>query len=262
MKLIMEKIQSQIFSALDFSALFLQELKKNHIPKFNQDELEKELYTYRQLEKFKPLFLDMDCRYESIQLSGAISTLEIIGGIAWIGLHPEIKYILSDTLAGEEHTATLDTEKVNLTKELADDYIFRKRLTSKSPISLNVSVLNPNRNYCITRGDYHNARIHWNLITDAKKVVVADVEGIPENISHYITNPQNRKSIIPIINSWQQSIEVEDATFAISQGTVDGIVECATIHSQSLDKEAVSKMVDYATLDSNRENVKVYTIKR
>lgn len=258
----MKKTQPQIFSALDFTALFLQELKRNHIPKFNQDELEKELYTYRQLEKFKPLFLDMDCRYEEVQLSEAISTLEIIGGISWYGVHPEIKYILSDTLSGEEHTATLDTKKVNLTKELADDYIFRKRLASKSPISLNVSVLNPNRNYRITKGDYHNARIHWNLITDAKTVVVSDVEGIPEDIAHYVTNPKNRKDSIPISNSLRQSIEVKNATFAISQGIVDGIVKCATIHSQSLDKEAVSKMVDYATLNSNAENVKIYTIKR
>lgn len=258
----MKKIQPQIFSALDFTALFLQELKKNHIPKFNQNELEKELYSYRQLEKYKPLFLDFDCRYEEVQLSEAISVLEIIGGVSWVGVHPEVKYIHSDTLSSEEHTALLDQEKVELTKEVASDYIFRKQLAYKSPISLNISVLNPNRNYILTKGDYHDAHIHWNLITDAKKVVEKEIESIPVDFSHYVTYPKNRNQSVPITSSFRQLVEIQDATFAISQGNVNGTPICATLISQSLDKDAVSKMVDYVTLNNSIENVKVYSIKR
>ena len=99
----MKKIQPQIFSALDFNALFLQELKRNHIPKFNQNEL----------EKYKSLFLDFDCRYEEVQLSEAISVLEIIDGVSWGGVHPEVKYIHSDTLSSEKYTALLDQETVS-----------------------------------------------------------------------------------------------------------------------------------------------------
>ncbi len=258
----MKKNTPPIFSALDFTALFLQELKRNHIPKFNQNELEKELYSYRQLEKYKPLFLDFDCRYEEVQLSEAISVLEIIGGVSWVGVHPEVKYIHSDTLSSEEHTALLDQEKVELTKEVANDYLFRKRLAYKSPISLNISVLNPNRNYILAKDDYHNAHIHWNLITDAKKVVENEIESVPVDFAHYITYPKNRNQSVPITRSFHQPIEIQDATFAISQGTVNGTPICATLISQSLDKDAVSKMVDYATLNNSTENIKVYTIKR
>ena len=42
----MNTTQPKIFSDLDFTALFLQELRRGGINRFNQEELEKELFSY------------------------------------------------------------------------------------------------------------------------------------------------------------------------------------------------------------------------
>lgn len=253
--------QPKIFSDLDFTALFLQQLKRDGIYNFNQYELEKEIYSYRQLEKFAPLFLDIDCRYEQVQLSEAISMLEIIGAISWHGLHPERKYIHSNKLLN--NAEILNSEEAKLTRELADDYIFRKKETEKSPINLRISVLDPNRTYILSRGFYHTTEINWNLVTDAKKVDMKDSELVDKDTTHYVTNPKDRRMSIPLTNSLRQQINLYDATFAISQGVVNDTVECATLYSNSLDREKLKETVSYASLNNiENKDIKVYTIKR
>lgn len=253
--------QPKIFSGLDFTALFLQELKRGGIYRFNQYELEKELYSYRQLKKFAPLFLDIDCRYEQVQMSSAISMLEIIGAISWHGLHPEIKYIHGNRLL--DNAEILDSEEAKLTRELARDYLFRKQEAVKSPIQLRLSVLNPNQTYVLSKGLYHNAEINWNLVTDAKEIEIKSPELVDKDITHYVTNPKNRKESIPLSSSMREQIHLYDATFAISQGVVNDTVECATLYSNSLDRDKIKEAISYATLN-NTENkdIKVHTIKR
>jgi len=86
---------------------------------------------------------------------------------------------------------------------------------------------------------------------------------VDKDITHYVTNPQDRRSSIPVIGSLSQQLNLYDATFAISQGAVNGVIKSGTLYCQSVEKEKTKEATSYATLN-NMENkdIKVYTIKK
>ncbi len=145
---------------LDFTKAIIQELAFHNILKFNIHDLEYYLYNYDLTNHhFDPLFKNINCTCEHLDLSDAIWYLTNFGIINFDYPEVEIKEAITKINIAPSYLA--------LIHELIEEYLKRKNIEESSSMEINIIKTSPNKNeYPILEGEYDGKEIRWNLITN------------------------------------------------------------------------------------------------
>ncbi len=216
------------FTEMDFTESLIHELRKQDIVTFSKTQMEEELLVYR--DRYLPIFLNLDCRGNKLNLDKSIGALincgtiwDIPPGIGGLGngIDKQDKYIreIIELKRADEYQPYY-----KLMRSLVKEYITRKQLEANYfvdfGIKLRIHNMNPNKKYTLISGNLDTNTVSWDIVTIGQ-ITRGNVESFVKSPFDVEIPSKEREEWKYLEDGQMESIKVEDAKFVATHGIIN-----------------------------------------
>ena len=238
----------------EFTILLLSEFKRIGINEFTKDKLEKDLYKYKDKDKYRNLFLDIKCTNNSVFLEDALSILMMCGYICIPTLNSKVIHIINIdiSLVGK----FFDIDKVRVVKSLVKEYYIDRFVKCEHFCFLS------NAPYKLLSGFSDGKNIDWSLITDYSTFRIEKILSFKNSIS--INDPFNSYKVLNIRKGQVAKVSFSgNGNFVLMRKKVNGVVKDVNLYADSSDNSLLKQYFDYSFLEnSTNYDIKVLKLSR
>jgi hypothetical protein len=238
-----EKFYRSTLTENEFIRLLLPYMCKKGINKITEEELSKKLFPYYLDERYKALFVDIaKVRYgNQVDIAnGMYSEKFFSGNIMWISNNPDLLHLIYEhDYDTSECEKDINPEIIKLLTSVADELAIRDKVeTSK----LNIYGYDPNTNYTILEAKYYGV-YGLELITDGNIQTIFDYTFEPHI---FYPDPSGNSEARIYKEGIFKDITIENASYAIMQGTYDRQIKKIEIFTKLLELEKLKKISEIA----------------
>lgn len=255
----------------EFVSMFFPLLYKNGIRKLSKSELEKKLYYYSLMKEYEDLFqnlslcpgfqvgdpmislqngiLDFQKRFLG-EDAGTSEDEIVLSSNSFFDMSSYIPYISGDTM-----------QKM---QDIARDFGLQYKIECNSPHLFSIYFKNPNDRYDLCDGTWYNDDYCWQLITDGdvKNIRVDEMS----NQFFYYESPILPDVELQLHNVTSAAVQIQNATYAVMQGTVNDNVQREKVYTQYLDFQTLKQiqninMCKCITLTEDTSLIKKYVLR-
>ena len=234
-----------VLTETQFVRLLLPYLYERGINKINEDELPKKLFPYYLDEKYKILFKNVVKSRDGNEVNikeGLFNVKYFSGNIMFNPNNSKILHLVYEpNYDMSEDEAKLDPEIIELLKKIADEFGIRNKVETPE---LKIYGYDPNKSYSLIEGKNSNILHRLELITDGNIKTISDSQMEPHV---FYPNPSDDSYSI-YQEGIYRDVEIENASYAITQGIYNGKIKSLKVFTKLLELEKLEKIKGIANV--------------